>query len=74
MDMQMPEMDGVEATRALRAWEREQGRTPVPVIAMTANAMNEDRELCLASGMNDHLAKPVEAGRLAELLAHWGGR
>jgi signal transduction histidine kinase/CheY-like chemotaxis protein len=71
MDMQMPEMDGVEATLALRAWEKETGRPPIPVIAMTANALNEDRELCLASGMNDHLSKPVEIDKLRATLERW---
>ena len=71
MDMQMPEMDGVEATLALRAWEKETGRRPIPVIAMTANALNEDRELCLASGMNDHLSKPVEIDKLRATLERW---
>ncbi len=71
MDMQMPEMDGVEATLALRAWEEETGRPPVPVIAMTANALHEDRNLCLASGMNDHLPKPVEIDKLRTTLERW---
>jgi CheY-like chemotaxis protein/nitrogen-specific signal transduction histidine kinase len=71
MDMQMPVMDGIEATIALRALEAEQGRPRLPVIAMTANAMSDDRERCLACGMDDHLAKPVELGKLAELLGHW---
>ncbi len=74
MDMQMPEMDGIEATRALRAWEREEGRKPVPVVAMTANALVEDRDACLAAGMDDHLAKPVEMDRLREVLNRWLGR
>ena len=57
MDMQMPEMDGLQATRALRAeprWAR------LPVIALTANAFEEDRQACLASGMDEVLTKPVE--------------
>jgi CheY-like chemotaxis protein len=72
MDMQMPVMDGIEATVALRALEAEQaGRRRLPVIAMTANAMSDDRERCLACGMDDHLAKPVELEKLAELLGRW---
>jgi len=67
MDMQMPVMDGLTATRRLRA----SLDTPVPIIAMTANAFSEDRAACLAAGMNDHLAKPVVPERLYELLERW---
>jgi signal transduction histidine kinase len=66
MDCQMPEMDGFDATRAIRQLDR--CRT-VPIIAMTANAMPEDKSRCLAAGMNDHLAKPVSAEQLQRLLA-----
>lgn len=69
MDMQMPELDGIEATRQLRS-----GAVPpsVPIIAMTANAFAEDRALCLAAGMNGFLSKPVLPGRLyAEILAQF---
>jgi len=68
MDVQMPVLDGLEATRALRALPRG-GR--VPIIAMTANAFGEDRDACLAAGMNDHLAKPVAAERLYAQLLRW---
>jgi CheY-like chemotaxis protein/nitrogen-specific signal transduction histidine kinase len=71
MDVQMPEMDGMDATRALRAWEIENARPRLPVIAMTANALSGDRSDCLASGMDDHLAKPVRVETLRALLAHW---
>ena len=64
MDCEMPDMDGFEAVRAIR--ERETAGSPPWVIAMTANAMNEDRERCLGAGMNDYLSKPV---RLADLAA-----
>ncbi|HEV3333810.1 MAG TPA: ATP-binding protein [Bryobacteraceae bacterium] len=65
MDCQMPEMDGFAATRAIR--ELDQGRQ-LPIVAMTANAMAEDRQRCIDSGMNDYLSKPVSKERLHELL------
>ncbi|MDD0840795.1 PAS domain S-box protein [Curvibacter sp. HBC61] len=68
MDMQMPVMDGLEATRAIRA---QPDTRHLPVIAMTANAMDADRERCLAAGMNDHLAKPVNPDDLWLALARW---
>lgn len=69
MDVQMPVMDGLEATRSLRQWEREQGRAPMPVIALTANAMDEERERCFAAGMNSHLAKPFRREQLLRVLS-----
>lgn len=76
MDMQMPEMDGLEATRRLRQMVDEKGalRYPpdvLPIIAMTANAMAEDVEACLKAGMNDHISKPLHAGKLYACLAHY---
>ncbi|HLA30520.1 MAG TPA: response regulator [Pseudomonas sp.] len=68
MDMQMPVMDGLTACRHIRANPRWAG---LPVLAMTANAMSRDRELCLAAGMNAHLAKPVDPDELFALLLHW---
>ena len=67
MDVQMPGMDGLSATRALRE-ERGPG---LPVIAMTAHAFGEDRAACLAAGMNDHVAKPVDPERLYATLLRW---
>jgi CheY-like chemotaxis protein len=71
MDVQMPVMDGMEATRGWRAHELAAGLARIPIIAMTANAMSEDRELCLSSGMDDHIAKPIEMDKLANVLDHW---
>jgi len=70
MDVQMPRMDGLEATRLLRQ-DPDPGVAHLPIIAMTANAFNEDRQACLRAGMNDHLAKPVDPRVLHEALLRW---
>lgn len=70
MDMQMPEMDGLEATRVIRGLPDERARTPI--IAMTANALASDQKLCLDAGMDDYLAKPIDPKALHEKLAIWG--
>ena len=66
MDIQMPEMDGLEATRRIhQRWG--QGRHP-HIVAMTANAMEGDREMCIAAGMNDYVSKPIRVNELVEAL------
>lgn len=68
MDMQMPNMNGVDATRAIRALD---GYAATPILAMTANAFNEDRRVCLEAGMNDHIGKPVRPELLFGTLLKW---
>jgi PAS domain S-box-containing protein len=70
MDCQMPEMDGFEATRTIRAREFESGRH-LPIVALTANAMREDRERCLDAGMDDYIAKPCSAADFERTLGRW---
>jgi signal transduction histidine kinase/DNA-binding response OmpR family regulator len=68
MDVQMPVMDGLEATRLIR---RHVNATQLPIIAMTAHAMEQERQLCLDAGMNDHLTKPVDPKSLTRTLGRW---
>lgn len=67
MDVQMPEMDGFEATRRIRSMEAQTGQH-LPIVAMTAHAMKGDRERCLSAGMDDYIAKPIDAKKLAALV------
>jgi PAS domain S-box-containing protein len=82
MDVQMPEMDGLEATRRIRNQESAPSdlrpltsdlrrRGPIPIIAMTAHAMQGDRDVCLAAGMDDYVSKPIRPEALAEVLKKW---
>jgi signal transduction histidine kinase/CheY-like chemotaxis protein len=70
MDCQMPEMDGFEATKAIREIEK-RTNTHIPIVALTANAMKEDEQRCLDSGMDAYLAKPIKREKLDELLSYW---
>jgi CheY-like chemotaxis protein len=67
MDVHMPEIDGLEATNVLR----NRGYAGIPIIAMTADAMKEDREKCLESGMNDYMAKPIKREEVFNMITKW---
>lgn len=69
MDIQMPIMDGYEATRRIRAFEKEQNRPEVPIVAVTANAFTEDKHKCLETGCTDYLAKPIKKADLLQCVA-----
>jgi CheY-like chemotaxis protein/HPt (histidine-containing phosphotransfer) domain-containing protein len=71
MDCHMPEMDGFEATMEIRRREQAAGGRRVPIVALTANAMAQDREECLNAGMDDHLAKPFSMQTMQEMLERW---
>jgi CheY-like chemotaxis protein len=70
MDIQMPIMDGYKATEAIRAIQQATGRR-TPIVALTANAMERDVEQCLASGMDDHVSKPIRTNDLAAVVRKW---
>ncbi len=74
MDWQMPDMDGLEVTRRLRAGAAGRFGKVVPIVALTANAFTEDRAACLAAGMNDFLTKPVLAAGLQAMVARWASQ
>ena len=67
MDVQMPEMDGLEATRIIRSKEAQSGDR-LPIIAMTAHALKEDRDRCLEAGMDEYVTKPIRIGQLRETI------
>ena len=69
MDVQMPVMDGHTATREIRAWEAAQGRTAVPIVALTAHAIKEDTEKSLAAGCTAHLTKPIKKQTLLNAIS-----
>ena len=71
MDVQMPIMDGFEATRRIRQMPE---FDELPIIAMTANAMEQDRQNCLDAGMNDFVSKPIDTGQLFKTLNQWINR
>jgi PAS domain S-box-containing protein len=77
MDIQMPEIDGYETARRIRKWEKENNRqnlrSAIPIVALTAHAMAGDREKCLGAGMDDYLSKPVKPSEVAEVLSRWIG-
>jgi CheY-like chemotaxis protein len=77
MDVMMPEMDGLEATREIRGRQKNAGTHPnyqarIVIVAMTAHAMQSDREKCLASGMDDYLAKPIRPKDIRDIIERWG--
>ncbi len=71
MDVQMPEMNGLEATGAIREWEKKEGVSPVPIVAMTAQAMKGDKEECLAAGMDDYVSKPIKREQVYQMIKKW---
>jgi CheY-like chemotaxis protein len=73
MDCQMPEMDGYTATGEIRHLEALEHRPRLPIIALTAHAMQSDRERCLEAGMDDYLSKPIDPGKLSRVLQKHAG-
>lgn len=71
MDCQMPQVDGYEATMKIRNYEKKKGRSRIPIIALTANAVSGDEEKCIEAGMDAYCSKPIDPTRLIELIAEW---
>lgn len=71
MDVSMPEMNGIEATQTIRAYEAENGLAPTPILALTAHALKGDRDMCIEAGMNDYLSKPVMPNTLVAKMKAW---
>ncbi len=72
MDIMMPVMDGIEATKAIRALDKE-GADTIPIVAMSANAFEEDKKKCIEAGMNDHISKPLDIDRMMETISKFSG-
>ncbi|TWC38680.1 multi-sensor hybrid histidine kinase [Pseudomonas sp. SJZ079] len=73
MDVQMPGMDGRQTTEAIRQWETQQGRPPVPIVALTAHALANEKRALLQSGLDDYLSKPIGERQLAQVVLKWTG-
>jgi two-component system sensor histidine kinase BarA len=73
MDVQMPGMDGRQTTEAIRQWETQQGRSPVPIVALTAHALANEKRALLQSGLDDYLSKPIGERQLAQVVLKWTG-
>lgn len=73
MDVQMPDMDGRQATEAIRIWEDKRHSTPLPIVALTAHAMANEKRSLLQSGMDDYLTKPISERQLAQVVLKWTG-
>ncbi|MEK1906877.1 MAG: response regulator [Pseudomonas sp.] len=73
MDVQMPGMDGRQATEAIRLWEQERERSPMPIVALTAHALSNEKRALLQSGMDDYLTKPISERQLAQVVLKWTG-
>jgi two-component system sensor histidine kinase BarA len=73
MDVQMPGMDGRQSTETIRQWESERHCTPLPIVALTAHAMANEKRALLQSGMDDYLTKPISERQLAQVVLKWTG-